>query len=348
MERYGSMFLGEHPSIVEVRRLTRKVAESPTRTVLIYGETGTGKGLVARMLHKMSSRSAGAFIDINCAAIPSALMESELFGHEKGAFTGAVSTKAGLIEAAHEGTVFLDEIRELDLQLQAKLLSVLDTRNFRRVGATRAISVDVRVVAATNRILLGEVDAKRFREDLYYRLQVIAINIPPLRERGDDLFLLSDHILRRLGATYGRKVKGYHPETAALLAKYAWPGNVRELEHLLERIVLIEAEDEILPRHLPPRVTRQLLSDPPAGGLVATAAAGGGEAPGPRAGFHEATEGFQRSLILGALARSDGEPRRAAASLSLTRHAFRYQIARLGLTHLVGAPTPHAGQGETI
>lgn len=309
-----------------VRRLIEKVATSPTRTVLIYGETGTGKGLVARNLHRLSGRP-GAFVDINCAAIPSSLMEAELFGHERGAFTGAVAKRTGLVEAADGGTLFLDEIRELDLTLQAKLLSLLDSRSFRRVGATRSTTVDIRFVAATNRILLAEVEANRFRQDLYYRLQVIAINIPPLRERGDDLFYLADHFLRRLNKLYQRNVRGFHPETARLLSAYSWPGNVRELENFLERIVLVETEDEILPSHLPARILRAVTGHP---AQSASAAAPVAAATMP-ADFHEATHAYQRALLVRALEDAGGNVTRAAAALSLSRHAFRYQMARLKL-----------------
>ena len=178
--------IGEHPSIVALRQMIERVAPSKAGTVLIYGETGTGKGLVARMIHQMSQRAANPFIDINCAAIPAELLESELFGHERGAFTGAVGKKEGLIETANGGSVFLDEVRELDPVMQAKILTVLDGKRFRRVGAVKPINVDVRFIAATNKVLLQEVKAGKFRDDLYYRLQVISINIPPLRERGED------------------------------------------------------------------------------------------------------------------------------------------------------------------
>ena len=231
--------LGEHPRIVALRRLIDRVAASKARTVLIYGETGTGKGLVARMLHAGSSRSQAPFVDINCAAIPSALLESELFGHEKGAFTGALGHKPGLIEAADGGSVFLDEIRELDPVMQAKLLTLLDSRRFRRVGAVRPIEVDVRFIAATNRILLGEVKAGLFRDDLYYRLQVVAINIPPLRERGDDIFVLARASLEAFNRLHGSRMTSFEPEVEDVFRRYAWPGNVRELENLLERICLL-------------------------------------------------------------------------------------------------------------
>ena len=171
--------IGSHPSIEETRRLVARVAASPAQIVLIYGETGTGKGLVARQIHALSRRAGGPFIDVNCAAIPNNLLESELFGYERGAFTGAGARKTGLIEAASGGSMFLDEIREMDLTLQAKLLTLLDTQQFRRIGAVQPIRVDVRFITATNKILLGEVTKGLFREDLYYRLQVVAINIPP-------------------------------------------------------------------------------------------------------------------------------------------------------------------------
>ncbi|MEZ5884064.1 MAG: sigma-54 factor interaction domain-containing protein [Paracoccaceae bacterium] len=192
MADYKNALIGSHPDILALRKLVERVAKSPVRTVLIYGETGTGKGLVARMIHRASSRAAREFVDLNCAAIPASLMESELFGHERGAFTGAVERKLGLVEAANQGSIFLDEIREMDLTLQAKLLSLLDTQQFRRVGAVKSTSVDVRFIAATNKVLLSEVKSGKFREDLYYRLQVVALNIPALRERrGEDVISLS-------------------------------------------------------------------------------------------------------------------------------------------------------------
>ena len=202
---YEGGLIGEHSSLHEVRRLIARVAASSARAVLIYGETGTGKGVVARLVHQQSSRARQEFVDVNCAAIPDNLLKSELFGHEKGAFTGALAKKTGLIEVADKGSIFLDEIRDMNSVMQAKLLTLMDTQRFRRVGAVRPIEVDVRFIAATNRILLSEVKEGRFREDLYYRLQVVAINIPPLRERGDDVFVLTDHFLRRFAARYGRR-----------------------------------------------------------------------------------------------------------------------------------------------
>lgn len=250
--------LGEHESIRAVRALVARIAASPVRQVLLYGETGTGKGLVARMIHRLSPRAHRPFVDVNCAAIPATLMESELFGHERGAFTGAQATKQGLIEAAHGGTLFLDEIREMDLQLQAKLLTLLDTQQFRRVGAVKSATVDVRFVASTNRILLSEVKAGRFRDDLYWRLQVVPVNIPPLRARGDDVLLLAEAFLRHHAARCGRVIRGLEPRVAEMFRRYSWPGNVRELENLIERIAILETDELVLVKHLPDRIIREV------------------------------------------------------------------------------------------
>jgi len=323
MADYKNELVGNHPSTESLRRLVARVATSPAQRVLIYGETGTGKGLVARMIHRLSSRSQKEFVDINCAAIPASLLESELFGHERGAFTGAVDRKLGLIEAANHGTVFLDEIREMDLTLQAKLLSLLDTRQFRRVGAVKTTSVDVRFIAATNKILLSEVNDGRFREDLYYRLQVVAINLPTLRERGEDVLNLSQHFIKRYNAFYKRTIRGLSDETADIFLRYGWPGNVRELENLLERIFILEDDDVILPRHLPDRIIRAVR----AGGSAPETGAGGSSAEG----FHEATADFQRKLVARALVEAGGNVQQAANALRVSRHALRHQMMKLGL-----------------
>ncbi|THD83775.1 sigma-54-dependent Fis family transcriptional regulator [Aliigemmobacter aestuarii] len=322
MADYSNELVGTSPAIESLRKLVDKIGRSPTRTVLIYGETGTGKGLVARMIHQVSSRAARDFVDINCAALPASLLESELFGHEKGAFTGAVDRKLGLVEAANQGTVFLDEIREMDLTLQAKLLTLLDTQQFRRVGAVKPVKVDVRFIAATNKVLLSEVTSGRFREDLYYRLQVVAVNLPALRNRGDDVLTLARHFIARFNRSYGRAVRGLAPETEDILQRYAWPGNVRELENLLERIFILEDENEILPRHLPDRILRSVAGtkDQPAQ-PVAT----------DPTDYHAATEAFQRGLIGQAMSTAGGNPQEAARLLGLSRHALRHQMIKLGL-----------------
>nr|WP_100227930.1 sigma-54 dependent transcriptional regulator [Cupriavidus basilensis] len=325
--------VGEHSSIVALRELVARVGRSQASTVLIYGETGTGKSLVARMLHAQSNRAGREFIDINCAAIPAQLLESELFGHERGSFTGAVSRKEGLIEAANGGTVFLDEVRELDPVMQSKILTLLDTRRFRRVGAVRPISVDARFIAATNKILLSEVKAGKFREDLYYRLQVIAINIPPLRERGDDIFLLASSALAKYNAQYGSHIQRLDPEVERIFRAYRWPGNVRELENLLERICLLEEGDCIRPCHLPARILRDVerLSDAQDDAVLPLAAMNGHAALDRGQDYHEATARFQRGLIEQALASCQQNFSATAERLGLSRHALRHQMMKLGL-----------------
>ena len=313
--------LGEHESIRATRDLIARIASSPARTVLLYGETGTGKGLVARMLHRLSPRAQKPFVDVNCAAIPASLMESELFGHERGAFTGAAGAKQGLIEAAEGGTLFLDEIREMDLQLQAKLLTLMDTRAFRRLGAVRQTAVDVRFVASTNKVLLSEVKAGRFRDDLYWRLQVVPVNIPPLRDRGDDVLLLAQAFLKHHGARCGRAIEGLDPDVAEVFRRYSWPGNVRELENLIERIAILEADPLVRVRHLPDRILREVEGRAPAA-----------EAAAPMIGdFHAATDRFQAALIEAALREANGRHGRAAARLGLSRHALRHQMQKLGM-----------------
>ncbi|GAA0609773.1 sigma-54 dependent transcriptional regulator [Paenochrobactrum glaciei] len=325
---YQGQLIGEHHSIEATRRLITRVAKSPTRTILIYGETGTGKGLVARMLHQQSSRAAHEFVDVNCAAIPDNLLESELFGYERGAFTGATAKKSGLVETANQGSIFLDEIREMDLVLQAKLLSLLDTQRFRRVGAVQPIDVDVRFITATNKILLAEVDGGRFREDLYYRLQVIAINIPPLRERDDDVLILTQHFLKQLNERYKRNITGISEEVAQVFRNYPWPGNVRELENLLERIFILEDENEILLKHLPDRIIRGAHNPK----HVSIPQPSAGSTENAETNFHIATQQFQKSLIERALSKAQGNIGQAATELDISRHALRHHMMKLNIS----------------
>lgn len=329
---YTGEIIGDHPSVVEMRRLISRIAESPAQTVLIYGETGTGKGLVARKLHEESDRASGEFIDVNCAAIPASLMESELFGFEKGAFTGALTKKQGLVEAANEGSIFLDEIRELDPVLQAKLLSLLDTQEYRRVGAVRSQKVDVRFIAATNRILSGEVREGRFRDDLYYRLQVVAVNVPSLRDRGEDVLVLAEYFMRKLNARYGRSISIIEPSVREVLLAYPWPGNVRELENLLERIFILEEGSEILMRHIPPRITRVACDDAPVlcGPREDAEMVMGSFSDDQNLNFHVRTSNFQRYMIEHALAEKVGITA-TAEMLGISRHALHHQIKKLGL-----------------
>ena len=322
MTVYSEDLIGNHPGLGNLRRLIERVAASAVRTVLIYGETGTGKGLVARMIHRHSARAAEQFMDINCAAIPASLLESELFGHEKGAFTGAVERKVGLIEAANRGTVFLDEIREMDLTLQTKLLTLLDTQSFRRVGAVKPTTVDVRFIATTNKILLTEVNNGTFREDLYYRLQVVALNIPALRERGPDILSLAQHFIDKFSRIHGRKVTGMSPAVRNIFLAYDWPGNVRELENLIERILILEDDEEILPEHLPDRIHRKVRGDNGQSEAVSGFHIDGG--------FHDLTAAYQKRLIEAAMLQTGGNLQNCASLLRLSRHALRHQMSKLG------------------
>ena len=257
--------LGKSKSMQAVFDLIRRVSDSPTN-VLITGESGTGKELVAKAIHYNSDRRDAPFIPVNCAAIPEQLLESELFGHMRGAFTDAKADKRGLFEEAGKGTLFLDEISELPLMLQAKLLRAIQEKEIRRVGATRSIPVEARVIAATNLTLAEEVRHKRFREDLYYRLNVIEVKLPPLRERREDIPLLVEAFLKKCGESRGKPVKAAGEAALAMLVDYAWPGNVRELENVIERAVTLTRGDKILPEDLPPAVQgsrgdRRILDD---------------------------------------------------------------------------------------
>lgn len=245
--------LGKSKAIQAVFDLIRRVADSPTN-VLITGESGTGKELVAKAIHYNSDRKDAPFVPVNCAAIPEPLLESELFGHMRGAFTDAKMDKRGLFEEAQKGTLFLDEISELPLMLQAKILRAIQEKEIRRVGANKPIAVDVRIIAATNLNLTEEVKAKRFRDDLYYRLNVIELKLPPLRERREDIPLLVDAFLKKCAASRGKEVKGVSESALAMLMDYAWPGNVRELENIIERAVTLSRSEKIVPEDLPPAI----------------------------------------------------------------------------------------------
>ncbi len=245
--------LGKSKAIQAVFDLIRRVADSPTN-VLITGESGTGKELVAKAIHYNSDRKEAPFIPVNCAAIPEQLLESELFGHMRGSFTDAKTDKRGLFEEAQKGTLFLDEISELPLMLQAKLLRAIQEREIRRVGANKPVSVDVRIIAATNLNLGEEVKAKRFRDDLYYRLNVIELKLPPLRERREDIPLLVEAFLKKCGDARRKDVKGVSESALAMLMDYAWPGNVRELENVIERAVTLTRGEKIAPEDLPPAI----------------------------------------------------------------------------------------------
>ena len=249
VRRGAPQLVGDDPSLRKVFAALQRAAATDT-TVLIEGESGTGKELFARSLHALSPRSDAPFVAINCAAIPETLLETELFGHEKGAFTGAVSRKPGKFEMAHRGTLFLDEIGDLPLALQAKILRALEERRFERVGGTALVTVDVRLVAATNRGLRAAVAARKFREDLFFRLSVFPITVPPLRDRGNDIPLLARYFVDRFCRDLKKKSIGLSPTAIDALQAYRWPGNVRELQNCIERAVILADGDSILPRHL--------------------------------------------------------------------------------------------------
>jgi Nif-specific regulatory protein len=310
----GPGLVGESPGLRRVVELITKVAPTPA-TVLILGESGTGKELAARALHAASRRAGHPFVAINCATLSETLLESELFGHEKGAFTGAVARKTGKLEVARGGTLFLDEVGEMPLPLQAKLLRVLQERTFERVGGTQPLAADIRLIAATNRDLQQAIAAGTFRADLFYRLNVIALTLPPLRERREDIPLLAAHF----AALHGRAVRGrplgIAPAARTLLLRYDWPGNIRELSNAIERAVVLGQDDVLQPDDLP----ETLLETGP--GVVAAAAPG----------YHEALNRFKRELILEAVAASGGTITRAAERLGLHPNHLHRLITSLDL-----------------
>lgn len=317
-ERYDlEGMVGKSGRMQEVYRVARRVAATDS-TVLIYGESGTGKELLARAIHANSRRADKAFVPINCGAIPAALLESELFGHTKGSFTGATRDKEGKFQAADGGTVFLDEVAELPTSLQAKLLRVLQEHTIDRVGSEQPTEVDVRILAATNRDLQDALAEGTFREDLYYRLNVVPIMLPPLRARPEDIPLLFDHFLTHYIIDRGLPPFSIDPEVYEQLLSYSWPGNVRELQNLVERLLVLTEGDRIGPEHLPgnidasPSGTGRLIE-----GLVET---------GVR------MEDVERGMMLTALQRYDWNQTRAARSLGITRNTLIYRIRKYGLT----------------
>jgi len=285
--------------------------------VLIAGENGTGKELVARQIHALSHRRNGPFIEVNCAAIPEELIESELFGHLKGSFTGAVSDRRGKFEAASGGTLFLDEVGDMSLKTQAKVLRALQEQVVEPVGGHRSVPVDVRVIAATNKDLPREIRAGRFREDLFFRLNVVPIFVPPLRERGDDVIRLAEHFIAEFSREYGRRVKHLSPGAAMRLRAYHWPGNVRELRNVIERLMITVAEDAIEDRHL------DFLSP-------GEAQPAGAETE-PMRQLHEAREGWERRYIASALAACDGNMSRTAEVLGIERSNLYKKMRSLGI-----------------
>jgi transcriptional regulator with GAF, ATPase, and Fis domain len=305
--------VGDSPRMRSVYELIRRVAATDS-TVLIQGESGTGKELVARAIHNSSSRADGPFIAINCAAITETLLESELFGHEKGAFTGAIAQKKGKIELASGGTLFLDEIGEFAVGLQAKLLRVLQEREFERVGGTKPMKIDIRFVAATNRGLLQAVEAATFRRDLYHRLNVVSLTLPPLRERAEDISLLADYFVAKAGRKCRMRAKPISPEAQACLLSYDWPGNVRELEHAMERALVMGATDQILPEDLPAEILDATPTTSPS-----------------RATYQNDVREQKKQLVLKAMQQGNGNYIEAAKILGLHPNSLLRLIRNLGL-----------------
>jgi len=325
-ERGFAGIIGRSPVMLEVFRLVETVCRTNS-TVLISGESGTGKELVARAIHQLSLRRDRPFVAVNCGAMPEALLESELFGHVRGSFTGADRDKKGLIEAADGGTVFLDEIGEMTPAMQVKLLRVLQERTYRRVGGTDESPANIRVIAATNRALPKLVSEGKFREDLFYRLNVIPVALPPLRERADDILLIAEHVLAKHSREMERPLDGFSPEAAAALRAYPWPGNVRELENVIERAVALETQ---------PRVQLATLPENLREGRPATSV-GGSNAPadaadtGPGFNLERHLKDIERSHLERALDRAGGVQTRAADVLGLSFRQFRYLAKKYGL-----------------
>jgi DNA-binding NtrC family response regulator len=308
--------VGESQQIRHVRQLIQTVAPTEAR-VLILGESGTGKELVAGALHSLSQRRDAHYVRINCAAIPEQLLESELFGHEKGAFTGAIKQKPGRVEEADGGTIFLDEIADMSKPLQAKLLRFLEDGTFTRVGGTQELRVNVRLIAATNRDIVQAIADGQFREDLFHRLNVVQFQLPPLRERGEDVELLAGHFLKLFRATTNKNVGGLAPATRQKLLAHHWPGNVRELRNAVERALILETTVEIQPASLPDfqvETRLQKTSSPQ---------------PAPDETLDGALARIEREIITGALTQNAFNLTRAAESLKLTRHSLRYRMQRL-------------------
>jgi DNA-binding NtrC family response regulator len=337
--------IGDSPAIRAVLEQARQIAAlDETPPVLITGETGTGKGLVARTIHAASARAARPFIEVNCTALPATLMEAELFGHERGAFTDAKESRMGLFEAAEGGFLFLDEVGDVELSLQGKLLKAVEERTVRRVGGIRDRRIDVRILAATNRDLERDTQRDQFRRDLYFRLAVIILHLPPLRERGSDVLLLAQHYLDRFNAKYGKQVRQIDPRARDLLLGYPWPGNVRELSHVIERAVLWSRGTTLDVEHLslatPPVQPAPVVAP---GAAVADHSAPSAAVPAP-ADRPPGTngpplpppgmdlDGWERAMIEQALRECEGNQTRAAQRLGISRDTLRYRLKKYGLS----------------
>jgi two-component system response regulator PilR (NtrC family) len=320
--RFGSI-IGQSSKMLALYDLLEKIA--PTKTnILITGESGTGKELAAKAVHYNSSRKDKPFVTLNCGAIPESLIESELFGHMKGAFTDAIATKKGLFEMADEGTIFLDEISELPLLMQVKLLRVLQDKEFKRVGGTDDIRVDVRIISATNKDLEEAVKEKRFREDLFYRLNVIQVKMPPLRDRKEDIPILASHFLKKYSEELNKNIFKVSPEALTMLLNYGYPGNVRELQNIIERAVALGNGNELTPQHLSSYLDEQIQTKRSAIDL---------DIPPDGIDLEKVIEEIERALLLKALDRTKGIKKKAAELLRINFRSMRYRLEKYGLDH---------------
>jgi two-component system response regulator PilR (NtrC family) len=317
--QFGNI-VGRSEKMLAVFKLIEQIARTDS-TVLVTGESGTGKEWVARAIHFYSLRRDRPFVALNCGALPETLLESELFGHMKGAFTGATANKKGLIEAAERGTLFLDEIGEMNPLMQVKLLRVLQERKYRPLGGVEEHETSMRVIAATNQELAKMVADGRFREDLYYRVNVIPIQLPPLRDRGEDISLLAEHFLVKYRDQMGKDIHALSQDAVELLEGYEWPGNIRELENVIERAVALEKSQAILPESLPEHIVKRVPKGPAAAGLL------------PESGFNleQHVEGLEREYITQALARAGGVQVKAAELLGIPYRSFRYYAKKYNL-----------------
>ncbi|GAB4333165.1 MAG: hypothetical protein Kow0037_11360 [Calditrichia bacterium] len=329
---FEDLIVGESPIMQSIIETAKKIAGSQTSTVLIVGESGTGKEILARYIHKLSHYSQQPFVDINCGAIPENLLESELFGHEKGAFTGAYKAKPGLFELAHGGTIFLDEINSTSFNFQVKLLKIVENKTFRRIGGLEEKKVSTRIIAASNSDLERLVREGTFREDLFYRLNVYQIKIPPLRKRGEDIILLAEKFIEHYNKEYQRKVKGLAPSAKRLIMGYPWPGNVRQLKNAIERAVLVESDEWIEAEDLnlslsnaPYLIPKEALEKNDIIHYVETA-----EFPPGGVSLEE----VERALIQNALKKSNGNLSKAARLLQINRGKLRYRLEKLGITQM--------------
>ena len=317
-----SHLLGNSSSIKEILDVIQKIKNTST-TVLISGESGVGKEVVARLIHFTSKRREKPFVPVNCGAIPSDLMESELFGYTKGAFTGAIYDKVGLFKLADDGTIFLDEVGELPLHLQVKLLRVLQEKKLRPIGSVKDEEIDVRIIAATNKELQEEVKIGKFRQDLFYRLNVINIHIPPIRERKEDIPVIIKYTLNRLNRELGKKITGLTPLAEKLLLEYEYPGNIRELINILERAAILEISNQITPESLPPEIKKEKEKSP----LRSS------EPDFGNFNLDTYIEGIEREIIERALGQADGNVTKAAKLLGISFRSLRYRLKKLKITH---------------